>query len=300
MTFYAVLKQKRQNKNTLANTMKTQIKEVTPQWALNILNTRNPRNRPMSAPFVERLALDIKNNAWALTHQGIAFDANGDLLDGQHRLAAVAKAGVPVDMLITTGVPTTAKLNGLSVNTFELIDGGRKRGVGQMLHMSGYINANRLAAVARVMVNLCANTGHFLSLTTAQTHKAIHIIGPSAEKCVALACAAKMRRPPSGATAACAFWHTTHPQMAEEFLDEVGAITGQKKSASRAVATWIARHPSGGGASAVEVAKVTASGIYHQTKNSLPEKLYASYSATAWLLSLNPALKGKLAAIVKL
>ena len=38
------------------------------------------------------------------THQGIAFDENGVLQDGQHRLCAIVSANKPVDMMVTSGL----------------------------------------------------------------------------------------------------------------------------------------------------------------------------------------------------
>jgi hypothetical protein len=44
------------------------------------------------------------NGNWVLTHQGIAISKSGKLIDGQHRLAAVVKANVPVEMMVFSGL----------------------------------------------------------------------------------------------------------------------------------------------------------------------------------------------------
>jgi hypothetical protein len=66
---------------------------VTPELAERWLQKNHPSNRPIAWQRVEAFANDMRAGAWILTHQGIAFDANGYLIDGQHRLHAVVQAG---------------------------------------------------------------------------------------------------------------------------------------------------------------------------------------------------------------
>ena len=66
---------------------------ISPRRAENWLAGANTDNRQLRNAVVERLARDIKNGDWTPNHQGLAFDCNGVLLDGQHRLAAVVLAG---------------------------------------------------------------------------------------------------------------------------------------------------------------------------------------------------------------
>ena len=280
--------------------MKTQTKIITPQWASQILETRNPKNRPISKPFVERMARDMVCGAFATTHQGIAFDENGDLLDGQHRLAAVVKSGKPIEMVVTTGIPVKHKLNGVSVNTFELIDGGRKRGAGQMLSMAGFKNANRQAAMVRVLINACARPTSFLSVTTAQTHKALYYLKNSPEEIVQFGNSSYLLSPPCGVLAAIAFWHTFQPHASTLFADELSNVSGAPKSPSRALASWLKGRNIAGGNSSVQCAKATASAIYHQTQGGKVDRVYAADSALDWLLGQNKELAASLSEIINL
>lgn len=280
--------------------MKTTIKEITPQWASQVLVTRNPNNRPLSQSFVDRLARDICVGAFAVTHQGIAFDENGDLLDGQHRLAAIVKANKSVKMVVSTGIPVKHRLNGVAVNTFELIDGGRKRGVGQMLQMAGFTNANRQAAIVRTIVNACARQSSFLSISTAQTHKALHYLKASPDEIAKIGNPNQLCSPPSGALAAFAFWHTINPVASADFLTEVTTVTGPPKSPSRALATWIKRHSIHGGFAQLNYMRVAASAIFHQTEGNTLEKIYCSETALDWLLNLNKPMAKNLSEIISL
>jgi hypothetical protein len=80
--------------------VETKIVSMTPEWAQEILKTKNPSNRPVKNTAVAKLVKAIQKGEWLLTHQGIAFDWHGNLIDGQHRLIAIAKTGatVPINL----------------------------------------------------------------------------------------------------------------------------------------------------------------------------------------------------------
>lgn len=77
---------------------------VTPNMAKEWLE-HNPNNRPIKMQTVESFVRDMKDGKWLLTHQGIAFDRDGNILDGQHRLTAIALSGVSVMMTVFTDLP---------------------------------------------------------------------------------------------------------------------------------------------------------------------------------------------------
>ncbi|MFP8884155.1 MULTISPECIES: hypothetical protein [Streptomyces] len=119
--------------------MHMEVLDVSPQLATEWL-TRNTNNRPLSKSTVQQLAGRIQRGEWQLTHQGIAFDEDGTLIDGQHRLAAIVKAGITVPMTVARGVPRTA---------FTVMDTGRKRTGRDALALAGEANATHLAAALR-------------------------------------------------------------------------------------------------------------------------------------------------------
>ena len=63
--------------------MKVTIEVITPQLAETYL-TANVGNRPVLRRVVARYAREMAAGNWLLTHQGIAFDSQGKLVDGQH------------------------------------------------------------------------------------------------------------------------------------------------------------------------------------------------------------------------
>lgn len=118
---------------------------ITPETAKRWLAT-NRINRPMNKKVVNRYRGDMINGLWQYTHAGIAFDTNGDLVDGQHRLAAIAglPEGHAVAMSVTRGLAPEARF---------FVDQGRKRTPGNQLAMAGVRNHNRIAAGIRVYLN---------------------------------------------------------------------------------------------------------------------------------------------------
>ncbi|MET8269468.1 hypothetical protein [Streptomyces sp. NPDC005096] len=116
-----------------------EVLSVSPELAAQWL-TLNTNNRPLSKNTVQQLAAQIQRGEWQLTHQGIAFDEDDVLIDGQHRLAAIVKAGTTVPLTVTHGVPRTA---------FTVMDTGRKRTGRDALALVGEANATHLAAALR-------------------------------------------------------------------------------------------------------------------------------------------------------
>lgn len=144
--------------------MNTQVMNVTPEMAQKWLG-HNSGNRHLRETRVRALVTDMQNGNWRLTHQGIAFDEDGNLLDGQHRLMAVVKSGITVPMLVTTDMSRDTILN---------LDTGVTRDVSDILKFrygDERIYRKESVAVIRFIWQF-TNTSH-LAMTTAQVEKAI-------------------------------------------------------------------------------------------------------------------------------
>src|SRR5690349_10765443 len=119
---------------------------VTPQKAAKWLQS-NTKNRDVSSAHVDRMAEDMTNEKWLLTHQGVAFNCDGTLLDGQHRLMAIVKSGTSQWMCVTNGLP---------VESVSAIDDHRKRSVRDSLkivHGVSAPNMRRATAAAAWMAD---------------------------------------------------------------------------------------------------------------------------------------------------
>lgn len=84
--------------------MKTELTTVTPKLAREWLK-RNTNNRALRPSHMESLRVAFARGEFVTSHQGICFDSDGVLLDGQHRLSAIAAQddGWNCKMLVTHG-----------------------------------------------------------------------------------------------------------------------------------------------------------------------------------------------------
>ncbi|MFF2748529.1 hypothetical protein ACFVVA_23705 [Kitasatospora sp. NPDC058048] len=117
----------------------SRIIKVTPDIAGTFLS-RNSVNRRLDVGRVRALAEAILRGEWKLTHQGIAFDKDGVLIDGQHRLHAIIEANTPVEMFV---------FNGLSNDIFPVLDTGRSRSAADTLLSTGAKYRTLLSATIR-------------------------------------------------------------------------------------------------------------------------------------------------------
>lgn len=102
--------------------MRSSVVLITPELAKEWLK-KSGGNRPINKSAVTRFKNDILSGRWQLTPQGIAFDENGVLKDGHHRLTAIVEANAPAQMYVTYGVPS-------SVDAFDI---GKSRSTRQYL-----------------------------------------------------------------------------------------------------------------------------------------------------------------------
>lgn len=103
------------------------IKEVlvTPEMARDWLNM-NTDNRPLRDSTVRTLIAAIKRGEWKLTHQAVAIDEAGKILDGQHRLQACVLSGKTLRMMVAKDCPRS---------TFDVIDIGARRSLADIMRL---------------------------------------------------------------------------------------------------------------------------------------------------------------------
>lgn len=92
---------------------------ITPQMAEEWLKGRI-HNRPLRENDCFMYAELIEQGKFYLTHQGVAFDEDGKLIDGQHRLQGIALSRIPTPMMVTTG---------LKREVMRCVDTGRARNI---------------------------------------------------------------------------------------------------------------------------------------------------------------------------
>lgn len=75
---------------------------MTPKMAEAWLKKNHPDNRQINPKTVASIAADIEDGNWRVTHQGVCFNADGYLIDGQHRLMAVVSSRTAIDIVVAT------------------------------------------------------------------------------------------------------------------------------------------------------------------------------------------------------
>lgn len=100
--------------------MRSEVTTITPEIARAMLSL-NTGNRHLRKGAVRGLANAITRGEWKLTPQGISISSKGVLMDGQHRLEAIALSGVPCPMVVWNDVDPEA---------FGVIDQGITRTLG--------------------------------------------------------------------------------------------------------------------------------------------------------------------------
>jgi hypothetical protein len=137
--------------------MRYLTREITPADAQKFLDARAP-NRGISQGFVDSLARDMQAGTWRITGVPIILNDKNELIDGQHRMAAIVQSGKVVTMTVCYGVSDPhAQRN---------IDVGRKRPTGTVLSMfEGIPSANRTTAVLRCMEMLRRDSANTLQLS---------------------------------------------------------------------------------------------------------------------------------------
>jgi hypothetical protein len=138
------------------------FEDITPDQAAMYL-LLNIDNRVISDDLVNEHVRAIKAKKFMVNGETIKFSVPVDLgngvlrpvvLDGQHRLTAIAKAGVTVRVLV---------VRGLALDTKPTIDAGRKRSAADNLRMLGRNSYVTLAATASAVWRI--NRGDYMLLT---------------------------------------------------------------------------------------------------------------------------------------
>lgn len=115
---------------------------ITPELAEQYLE-KNGVNRNISAVRVSAYSSDISAGRWKFNPAPITFSVSGKLLDGQHRLHAIIRAGIAVEMQVTRGVPD---------ESMDVIDSGKARTPGDVLKIEGVKESNNAAAIAKMIL----------------------------------------------------------------------------------------------------------------------------------------------------
>lgn len=143
--------------------------EITPEIAADWLGV-NRSNRRLRDPRVIKLAKDIELGRWDdLNGETLKFASDGELLDGQHRLAAVLVANIPIKSYVAFGV---------SKEAFKSIDTGLKRSSVDALFVTGEDNLRNLSATCNAMYRYLSD-GSFMYRDAPTNHQLLDVLAAS-------------------------------------------------------------------------------------------------------------------------
>lgn len=108
--------------------------------AAAIYDRHNGRNRELSIPKVLQYKDAMLRHEWKYTPQGIAFDTDGRLVDGQHRITALALTDMALDFLVVRKVDRTV---------IDAIDQSKPRRASEALQIAGISRAGEKERIAR-------------------------------------------------------------------------------------------------------------------------------------------------------
>lgn len=129
--------------------MKITVETITPEQAAEML-ANNPSNRNLRRNVVMLYARDMARGRWQMNGDAIRLNEDGSLIDGQHRLSACVRSGVPLHSVVIRGLPSDVR---------DTVDGGAKRSHGDRLAMRGIANASHVSACARILFGLASGEG---------------------------------------------------------------------------------------------------------------------------------------------
>lgn len=109
------------------------------------LNVHNRKKRSVSQ---EQYAADMKSGRWKFAADTVKFGQNSNLLDGQHRILALASLAeeapdLRIKFLLVTGVENDAQM---------VMDQGARRTAGDNIGLQGISSPNEIVAAARLYI----------------------------------------------------------------------------------------------------------------------------------------------------
>lgn len=118
---------------------------ITPQIAAEWLKNVHPNQRPIKRAVIEKYMRDLRSGTFMESHQAVAFDTLGRLIDGAHRSWAIVESGIPAFLSVARNVP---------VESVVVVDSGSVRTDAEAIgYIAPYLNATSTeCAIARMIM----------------------------------------------------------------------------------------------------------------------------------------------------
>lgn len=129
-----------------ANGVQFFLLELTPSIAQRLIDEHNDKNRRARPTRVAQYATEMDRDRWNLGPDPIAFDSDGSIIEGQHRLKAIVRSGKSQVFCVTCGLPSKGRLSA---------GRGLMRSVGDNARLSGRFDSKNIGmAVATCLLKV--------------------------------------------------------------------------------------------------------------------------------------------------
>jgi len=146
---------------------------ITPEIAKQMLEHNTSNYRKLTEATIVRYIKDLISGLWTHTTATVAFTESGVLVDGQHRLHAIARSGKSVWMFVLRNLPEEFANDPNQ-------DKGKMRSVGVYINKLGVKNATTASSAIRILyriaVGASASRNGNSSLTDSQVLKCVEFM----------------------------------------------------------------------------------------------------------------------------
>lgn len=134
----------------MGRTIRVSWELITPEYAEEILERNTEFNRNLSSNQVKDIRADLVEGHWMFNGSTLCFDAEDYLLDGQHRMTAIAESGIAVRLLV---------VRGLDPDAMHVMGQDRPRSTSDLLRTSGrlLVNDTTVISIASLVSKLDPN-----------------------------------------------------------------------------------------------------------------------------------------------
>jgi hypothetical protein len=147
--------------------MRVAVEDISPDQAVDML-ARNEENRVIRKERVRTLARAIERGEWVPNGETVKVSTTGQLLDGQHRLAACVEAGTAI---------RTVVVRDLEPGTQETVDFGARRTPADVFRARGVQEATTISAASRIAMTYETGRGS-PSITVQELLHYVEGVGP--------------------------------------------------------------------------------------------------------------------------
>jgi hypothetical protein len=168
---------------------------------------------------------DMAKGNWLVTHQGIAFDTDWRLIDGQHRLQGIVRSGKTITLLVVWGLKV--KIEGKKVTTMDAVDRGLGRSVADQLKLNHGASNPFLSAACGTMIATLSQGSKTMwkKFTMNEVVGVLELFGDDVSAIVTMADKYKVKRIRSApVVGALAFARGAAPEKTDRFFEQL--LTG--------------------------------------------------------------------------